>query len=170
MTEWITITQASDLTQKSKITIRRLIKKNSIICEKKSGKWMIDQSSLSDLFILNNQNDQVINPKLNQDKVVHNQKKKVINSEIDQAIKSMHNQIDQVLSKNSKIDNSNLITVLKEQIEMLKNHVDEKDKQIAELHERIRELHVLLKQAHNQPKQLPATTGVFSRVLVKFGL
>jgi len=54
----------------------------------------------------------------------------------------------------------------------LEKQITEKDFQISQLHKQIKQLHILLQQASqkqitHEPEQ---TIGVFSRVLVKFGL
>ncbi len=154
VTKWITVKHASKLAKKSESTIRRMVKKKNVVSKKsESGQCLVDHNSLSALFILNNQTDH-----MNDQEYRH--------------VNQVHNLIDQV---NNQIDNSNLVKTLREQ-------VAEKDKQMTELHqrikemnERIRELHVLLKQSHNENQnQLPLMnsqpTGVFSKILVKFGL
>ncbi len=149
MTEWITIKQAVKLSQKSEATIRRLVKKNAITSKKDEfGRRMINENSLSDIFVIDQKNDSA-----------HCQ------------VDSVHYQNDRSLCQD---EIPNLVKILYEQNDLLKGQMEKKDKQLAEFQERIRELHVLLKQSQEIQKQLPLiesqSKGVFSKILVKFGL
>ncbi len=173
--EWLSIKDAAKLSKKAETTIKRVIvsefkhdhsrlkKDNS----SKRGKWLISKKFLLDHFDIKpgHDLDHDIDYNVEQDKsnmghdIVYNQGQDV-NHQESQVVELLEKQIAELKEQLNKKDDQ-----LKQKEEQLENLLSQKDQQI-------HQLHVLLKESKTSTIDYKPdeNLGVFSKVLVKFGL
>ncbi|MCP4049168.1 MAG: hypothetical protein GY730_00460 [bacterium] len=178
--EWLSIKGAAKLSKKSEMTIRRLVLKlknssNSSMIKKnegEKGKWVIDRQFVLDHF--------------NNDKNYH----EYINDQYSDQIIDQPNEVNEQiieLYKSQIVDLKKQMDGFKTQISELKEQLKQKDTQIekqaddfkeqlnnllTQKDQQIHQLHVLLKESKTSTIDYKPdeNLGVFSKVLVKFGL
>ncbi len=193
--EWLGVKDAAKLSKKSEKTIRRLIVtefKDDPNCLKRDessqrGKWLINKQFLLNYFIesdhshkIDDHSQEKINQGQNtiynhgQDESDHSQS---TNSQ-SQVIELLNKQIEAL--QNQVDDFKNQIVELKEQLKYQANDfkgqienltIDFKE-QLSQKDQQIHQLHVLLKESKTSTIDYKPdeNLGVFSKVLVKFGL
>ncbi|MCP3906392.1 MAG: hypothetical protein GY715_22455, partial [Planctomycetes bacterium] len=114
--EWLGVKDAARLAQKSEMTIRRLIKANTIVAKKdESGKSVVNKESLSNVFVLNNTvNNLQQNVQCSQNVLTNYQNEK-------------HKQDVKTHYQN---DSLKLFEVYEKQIEEFKTQIEQKDEQL----------------------------------------
>ncbi len=186
--EWLSITAATKLSKKSEKTIRRLLLKlkkdsNPLMVKKDGNKWLIKKAFILEHFDIANQNtDQAIVQATGQD---NGSIWQVNSQDSDQVIALLEKQIEdfkvQLERKNNQLEKQ--ATDFKEQLNKSDDQLNKKDEQLkyqaddfkdllSQKDQQIHQLHVLLKESKTSTIDYKPdeNLGVFSKVLVKFGL
>ncbi|MCP4049638.1 MAG: hypothetical protein GY730_02915, partial [bacterium] len=179
--DWIGVTAATKLSKRSEKTIRRLLLRlrkdnNPLVVKKDGNKWLIKKIFILDHFNIDSKNtDPAIVQPTGQDNGSITQ---VNSQDSDQVITLLEKQIKdfkvQLEQKNNQLEKQ--AADFKEQLNKRDDQLSKKDDQFENLlsqkDQQIHQLHVLLKESKTSTIDYKPdeNLGVFSKVLVKFGL
>ncbi len=185
--EWLSIKNAAKLAKRSETTIRRLIPKLKVdpsVIQKEEGekgKWLVSRKYISENFDHNGYtigqsdgqcSELSIEKSIGQSNELFNeQSKKQVIELLEKQIEDLQEQLEkQAIDFKEQLKQKD--AQLEKQTTDFKEQLCKKDEQLNQKDQQIHQLHVLLKESKTSTIDYKPdeNLGVFSKVLVKFGL